>query len=704
MGKLSQRLLEGLERRDSIGNPTKWLISAFGGGADTAAGIRVNEVVALRNATVWACVRIIAESIAQLPLPIYRRLPNGGRERATSHPLYDILDRKPNPRMTSFTWRETLLHHLLVWGNGFSYIDFDNADRVKSLYPLLPDRTRAQLDADGNLVFVTRIKNDPNSISSSDNQQLTLAANQVLYIPGLGFDGLKGYSPIAQMRENIGVGLALTEYAARFFGNGATPGMLLKTENNLTPEQRNYLATQFAEGHQGLPNAHRMTVLERGLTVEKIGIPPNDSQFLESRKFSQLEIAGIFRVPPHMVANMDAATYSNIEHQAIEFAQYTIAPWCRRIEQAINAQLFTGNEAREFYAEFMVDGLERGDKVSRYEGYSKAINSGWMTRNEVRLKENLNPAPNLDVFITPVNMQPAQLMVQSAPNPNTEPFDPADPFEGTSRQKLMETQRPIIREIADRVLRRERADISQESARRVLTLVWLQDFYAGHRAFVEKQILPVLESYARLMRNDIERELGRPVAPVPGDFIAGLAESFGRRHADESFAMLRDDQSGPALERTFGTSTRRAERIAARESVKAGNALASHLYKSADIDTMIVGTDDCDRRVVGKHPPLKDGCTCVVVASGRTATTPDQTVHTSVDLQPQLDAALALAQSMADRPINLTVDGQRATEYRYDKQGRLSETRWQDVTGQVFVTGYLYDKQGRLTETRPVST
>jgi hypothetical protein len=242
--------------------------------------------------------------------------------------------------------------------------------------------------------------------------------------------------------------------------------------------------------------------------------------------------------------------------------------------------------------------------------------------------ENINPAPGLDEYLQPLNMTVVNIGGSQIPPPVPDDSAPgllASANPSQTRQKLMQSQRPMISREADRILRRERADVVRVSEKRALTLPWLQEFYTGHRKFAEKQILPVFESYAALVQNDIEREIGRPVAGVPADFIGKLAESFGRRHSDESLVMLCNDQTGPSLERAFGPSSRRAETIAEHESAKAGNAFASAIYKAADIDTMIVGTDNCDRSVIGRHPPLKDGCTCVVVAAGTTRTEPSMT-------------------------------------------------------------------------------
>lgn len=525
------------ERRDSISNPTKWLTLAFGGGTDTAAGIRVNEVVALRNLTIMACVKVISETVAQLPLLMYRRLPDGSKQRAPEHPLQRVLDRMPNDRMTAFTFKETLMAHVLTWGNATAFIDRNNAGRPKSLYPLLPDRTRAQLNADGKLVYLTRIKNDPNGISSSDNNQISLDPQDVLHIPGLGFDGLNGYSVVAQARESIGLGLALTEYAERFFGNGAVPGFVLQTDKNLSPEQRTALSAVWAENHQGLTNAQRVAILEAGLHVEKIGIPPDDAQFLESRKFSRNELASIYRVPPHMIGDVERTTSwgSGIEQQAIGFLVYTMLPWLERWQQAINTKLLLESEQDEYFCEFLVDGLVRGDITTRYAAYNLAFGK-WMTGNTIAAKENLPLlGPGGDQLYAPSGALP----LDEQGDPQAPPADPNSQNQPSGDQPTsvasatFDVRRPIerlLRDVLDQTVKRERVDIVRKKK------------YDGEdiRTFLGGKLTAIIEAF-------------------PESLDQTWADSVVRSHVGESVTLLgAGDEIG--IEAAFGTSVNRVAR------------------------------------------------------------------------------------------------------------------------------------------------
>lgn len=277
---------------------TGW-ISRFFSGGKTATGVTVNEQTSLRATAVLACVKILSETIASLPLPVYKRLKPRGKERAPDHPLYHVLHDLANDEMTSFTWRETMESHIALWGNCYSEIEYDDMWRIRALWPLRPDRTYPERDpTTGRIIFKTTLSN---------GQGIILPQERVLHIPGLGFDGLKGYSNIAMAREAIGMSLAAEEYGARFFGNGANPGGILEHPGKLKEPDR--LREQWYEMHQGLSNQHRIAVLEEGMHYKQIGIPPEDAQFLETRKFQVTEIARIFRVPPHMIADLERATF-----------------------------------------------------------------------------------------------------------------------------------------------------------------------------------------------------------------------------------------------------------------------------------------------------------------------------------------------------------------------------------------------------------
>lgn len=375
---------------------THWL-STFGG--RSYAGTHVNERKALQVSAVMACVKILSETIASLPLPVYKKLRPRGKERELDHPLYDILHDQANGEMTSFTWREVMQVHLALWGNAYCEIEYDDMWYVKGLWPLMPDRTFPDRDRkSGQVVFRTTLPN---------GQGVTLPQERVLHIPGLGFDGLKGLSPISMAREGIGLAMATEEYGARFFGNGAKPGGVLEHPGQLSDPARTNLRQSWNEMHRGLNNTHRIAILEEGMKYQQIGIPPEDAQFLETRKFQVTDIARIYRIPPHMIADLEKATFSNIEHQSIEFVVHAIRPWVVRWEQTMNWKLLTPKERKKFRIEFVIEGLLRGDTKSRYEAYAVGRQNGWLSPNDILELENMNPIPGGDKYLVPLNMIPA---------------------------------------------------------------------------------------------------------------------------------------------------------------------------------------------------------------------------------------------------------------------------------------------------------
>ena len=335
----------------------------------------------MQTTAVYACVRILAEAIAGLPLHVYRYTADGGKVRAIDHPLYYLLHTEPNPEMTSFVFRETLMTHLLLWGNAYAQVIRDGAGRVQALYPLLPNKMTVDRTPNGQLFYEYR----------TDTGSVVLRPEEVLHIPGLGFDGLIGYSPIAMARNAIGMALACEEYGASFFANGANPGGVLEHPGVVKDPQR--IRDSWNAVYQGSANAHRIAVLEEGMKFHPIGIPPEQAQFLETRKFQINEIARIFRVPPHMVGDLEKSSFSNIEQQSLEFVKYTLDPWVVRWEQAIQKRLFLPSEKRAYFAKFNVDGLLRGDYQSRMAGYAIARQNGWMSANDIRELEDMNRIP-----------------------------------------------------------------------------------------------------------------------------------------------------------------------------------------------------------------------------------------------------------------------------------------------------------------------
>ena len=357
----------------------------------TTSGKPVNERTAMQTTAVYACVRILAEAVASLPLHVYEYQDDGGKKLVHDHPLYYLLHDEPNPEMTSFVFRETLMSHLLIWGNAYAQIIRDGAGRVLGLYPLLPDKMEVQRDDKGNIYYVYSRNSDENP-TFKEYGNIKLKAEDVLHIPGLGFDGLIGYSPIAMAKNAVGMTLACEEYGASFFANGANPGGVLEHPGVLKDPSK--VRESWNSVYRGVNNAHKIAVLEEGMKYQQIGIPPEEAQFLETRKFQINEIARLYRIPPHMVGDLDKSSFSNIEQQSLEFVKYTLYPWVIRWEQSLQRSLLLPGEKGKYFIKLNVDGLLRGDYQSRMNGYAVGRQNGWFSANDIREMENMNPIPD----------------------------------------------------------------------------------------------------------------------------------------------------------------------------------------------------------------------------------------------------------------------------------------------------------------------
>nr|DAW03403.1 MAG TPA: Portal [Caudoviricetes sp.] len=357
----------------------------------TTSGKPVNERTAMQTTAVYACVRILAEAVASLPLHVYEYQDDGGKKLVHDHPLYYLLHDEPNPEMTSFVFRETLMSHLLIWGNAYAQIIRDGAGRVLGLYPLLPDKMDVQRDEKGNIYYVYSRNSDENPMFK-EYGNIRLKAEDVLHIPGLGFDGLIGYSPIAMAKNAVGMTLACEEYGASFFANGANPGGVLEHPGVLKDPSK--VRESWNSVYRGVNNAHKIAVLEEGMKYQQIGIPPEEAQFLETRKFQINEIARLYRIPPHMVGDLDKSSFSNIEQQSLEFVKYTLDPWVIRWEQSLQRSLLLPGEKGKYFIKLNVDGLLRGDYQSRMNGYAVGRQNGWFSANDIREMENMNPIPD----------------------------------------------------------------------------------------------------------------------------------------------------------------------------------------------------------------------------------------------------------------------------------------------------------------------
>lgn len=644
-------------KRSNITNPTKWLAELFGA-RSSKTGVTVNETTAMYYTTVYACVKVISESIASLPLIVYERLDRG-KTRAKDHPLYSVLHDLANPYMTSFVLRETLQNHLLTYGNAYCEIQRNNGGDVIALWPMLPDRTQPHIEGDRKY-YVTTVA----------GKEITLSVDKVLHIPGLGYDGLKGYSPIKMAMEAIGLGLAAEEFGANFYANGMNVGGIAEHPGKLTDQGSKNLRESINKTYSGLGNAYRVLLLEEGMKFQKVSITPNEGQFLETRKFQKAEIAGFYRVPPHMIGDLERATFSNIEHQSLEFVQHTLRPWLVRWEQAILTQLFTPLERRAYFAEFLVDGLLRGDLKSRYEAYAIARSNGWMSADDIRETENMNPLPDGkgEIYLVPLNMVP----VDAVMNP-TEPVpqesgshkhhehrsEERDVRAVANRNRISKSWLPAYRDAYDRIIRREKNDVSrlvEKNLRTVADFVSeIEKFYSGKfKDYVLKTLRPVVNGLAEQISAVAAEELGgSPSQEELEKFYNEYLDSMAERHIRSSRGQLvalaeQEEKPGEAIiMRLDEWEEKRPEKEAQDETIELAAAVAKFTWVLLGVTVLrwvTMGDDPCpfcqelngkvvsveknfidagtDFDVGGKvmavynnkgHPPLHQGCVCGIV-------------------------------------------------------------------------------------------
>jgi HK97 family phage portal protein len=479
----------------------------------TTAGMRVTPEIANNFSAVYACRKVLCEDIAQLPLITYRTRPDGGRDRDKKNPLYPLLHDQPNRWMTAYEFKEMIVDHILFRGNFYARVRRSPGWLAGELVPLHPDRVTPEMLADGSVRYRVRNKDGI--------EETPLLQSQVLHIPGLGFDGLRGVSVIAYARQSIGGALQAQEQAHRMFHQGTQLSGVLEHPNELTKRSANRIAKSWRETHSGAANTGKVAVLEEGMTFKPISMTAEDAQFLESRQFEVTEMARWFRVQPHLIMDLTRSTNNNIEHQGIEHVVYSLSPWTVKIQQRIQMTLVTDDDV---YVEFLLDALLRGDTATRYQAYGVGIDKGFLSRNEVRSRENLNPDPALDRFLVPMNMsvigerdmakatEAVGALVRAGYDPDDAreviglpPMEhlglppvtvqsakgtgAIEPGSAESRSSKA-TAEMYAREAAARVVRKENATLSKAAVRFAddgegWTLA-VADFYEEHAAFVAK--------------------------------------------------------------------------------------------------------------------------------------------------------------------------------------------------------------------------
>ena len=541
MGIVS-RLLGGQQRNASP------YVQAFLRGDDMpnawgAGGRAVTDIDALSVVAVFAAVRVIAETIATLPLHLYRRLQPRGRERATEHPLYWLLHDDPNPEMTHTAFWEAIIGHAVLRGTAYAEIQRDQDNRVQALWPLRPDRMRMDRTAEGQIVYFYRL---------ADGREQPFRRGEILTVPGFGGDGYQGYSVVRLHAEAIGLALDSQAYAARFFRNDSRPGGVLQTPGQLTDEAFKRLKSSWEEAHRGVENAHRVAILEEGTTWQAVAMSSRDAQFLEQRRFGVEEVARMFRLPPHTIGDLSRSTFTNIEHQGLELVTLSLRPWAVRVEEAVERCLLTNAERRTFYVEHLVDGLLRGDIQTRFAAYSVSKQNGWNSANDIRELENQNPIPadqGGDTYMVQLNMTPAGQLGQDPVGTGQRQqraVETRASGSAASRLRIARSHRRLFVNAADRLVRRDAAEVRAAAERHLNRrdassfLAWLREYYQGFGAVATRTLLPVLLAFSDVVLDDAAAEIGSddPMADALADFVAGIARAFGEHYAGQSLGQL----------------------------------------------------------------------------------------------------------------------------------------------------------------------
>ncbi|MGW2591963.1 phage portal protein [Streptomyces sp. NPDC001515] len=655
-----------------IATPERWVEEWFSGGSANSAGIRVDQDTALQYAPFFAGVRVLSEDLAGLPLHLYERMPGRGKQRAEDHPLYGLLHDQPNPMMTSVQLRETLQGHALTWGNGVAQLVTNKQSGViEEIWPLRPDRLRICIKRTGPGAFrrLYQYRDEVNGISA------TLMDDEVLHVAGLGFDGVRGYSIVEHAANAIGLGLATEHYGAKFFSNGGAPGGALSHPQNLSPEARKRMAADWENIHSGIDRAHRVAILEEGVTWQQVGIPNDNAQFLETRKLQVTEIARWLRLPPHKIGDLERSTFSNIEQQQLDYVASALNIWLVRWEQAIVTQLLLPEERRRYYAEHLVDSLLRGDTLARYQAYAVGRQWGWLSANDVRDKENLNPVEGGDDYLVPLNMVPAGR--SAAPALESAAMRTARLMRGRGavlRDKLADQYAPKIEASVTEIVALESEKVTELLAEHLdpqrgrtgtrsiaSFLSGLDALYAADGPIAERLAalwVPLFQLFAADVSADAAEEVGHEDTVDLTEWARAYALAHTQYQVSSSYGQLRNvtDKADNAesvvadvLERLARWKAEQPERVTTWQTSQLPNAAARETWRAAGVTRVqwvARGSENCpyckkldgavrniDDAFIAKgeslegdedgeqltakrntfHPPVHAGCDCQVV-------------------------------------------------------------------------------------------
>lgn len=479
-------------------DPSYWAKKFWYGGTESKAGVPVDEDTAMKYSAYSSGIRIISETIASMPLNIYEDMGDKGKRKATKHPLYSLLHDQPNPDMDSFTWRETAKVHVLGWGNHYSLLKRHPLyDHVIEIYPMEPWRVKPEMVNTPSFGRIKLYRYQP-----FEGPEVYLGTKDVLHIHGLSYNGIVGITPLTWYREQVGLGLAMEEYSARFFSNGMNASGVFTTPQTLKNDTYERLKAQLHGRFAGLSKSHNAMILEQELKFDKISINPNDAQLLESKKFQVEEIARILRIPLVLLGTSEPVSDNNVEHLGINFITYCLLPWIKRDEQAYNMQLFAEKDKGKYFSKIIVDGLLRGDTATRFESYTKAIQNGIYSPNNVLEMEDRNPYDGGEKHFIQLNMQSIEDIGQTV-EPPAAPTNDLRAIESNSltsklTEKLLAAYKPLLFNALIRVIKREKTDVLK-IIKDKFTTIDIENYYTKHKEFVSKQIKPVVYAFTEAL-------------------------------------------------------------------------------------------------------------------------------------------------------------------------------------------------------------
>jgi HK97 family phage portal protein len=586
-------------------------------GGLSKAGFTVTQERATSLTAFWCGVRIIAETVASVPLCIYER-QDRGRRKAEEHPLFPLLHDEPNPDMSSYTVRELMQAQLTMHGNGYAAIVRDGGGRIRQLWPLISQKVDPRRE-DGELIYY---------VDLSNGKREPWQRGEILHIPGLSFDGIKGKSVIAAARDALGTGIAVQDYGATFFKHGARPPGVVETQMpTINADNKKNLGETWLSGRGD--NWHQVAFLPKGMKYTAVGISPDDAQWLESKKFTVAEVARILNLPPHLLKDLERATFSNIEQQALEFVIYSMRPTYVRWEQELNRKLLTPEERTKYEIAFNMQALLRGDTAARGAFYSILRQWGIFSANDVRELEDLTTlGPKGDIYLSPINMTNAEELTAggAGPAPGAQGYSRPLPAGAPARlvremagrtgirglplrRRIRKAQQPIIEDRARQIVGREigavekmlkelRSAGSRGRRDRAGFRRQLDEFYDGHAEWAGQRMRPILHSYAELvsgaMADELATDPGDQLTPKVQKFVDDYSKRFGIREASEGrlqlLAVLDDaadeDAAAEIEQRLTEWGQKRPGKIAVNESVQFMAATAKTLYIAAGVTVL----------------------------------------------------------------------------------------------------------------------